>query len=67
VGIVTEQRDIGLLGEHGDPRAGVPGTDGAKERSDEKDVPDGAEADDEDVGREGLGHRDNVGGRAVGR
>jgi hypothetical protein len=65
--VVAQQRRIGLLRQHGDPGARMSGPDGAEERRGEKDVPDGAEANDEDVGTEVLGHGENVGGKAVRR
>jgi hypothetical protein len=62
VRIVTQQGDVLLLGKHGDPRTRISGADGAEERRDEENVPDGTEANDENVGRwrEAVGHGDNV-------
>jgi hypothetical protein len=38
----------------------MPGADGAEERGGEKDVPDGAESDHEDVGAKALGHGERM-------
>ena len=49
MGIVTEQRSVGLLREHGDAGRWMTVPDGAEERSGQEDVADRAEAHGQDV------------------
>jgi len=57
VGVVTQQRRELLLGDHGEVAIRVSGSERPQQGCDEDEVPDGAEAHDEDAGRGGWrGH-----------
>jgi hypothetical protein len=57
MGVVTQQRDVRLLGEHGDPGRRMTMPNGAEEWSGQEDVTDRAEAHGQDVrSRGGVVH-----------